>query len=267
MRTSSASSAGTDTGDACTFASSSLAASDSDFPAASAAAADVDPKQLLAWRHRARKLSDAGSVATVLSGPSTITTALDASTEDTNTVFESLATESLPDYVSVSRSDRGSDPARMFDETMLGFEGSEPPDSAAALAALSRASASAAAEAENGSPCQSVELAFTLENPFTGLETILEEDDSDNERPNAAKVQLGRSVSTTSFQTHQARQTGTRRPVCGFSGPVGDPASFWSLKPEPLSSELARTAPCFEVEPFSNHCSQDKSPLWPCSDE
>jgi hypothetical protein len=176
-----------------------------------------------------RKLSDVGSVATIVSGPSTTFTAVDS--EDTTTIFESAATESIPDFVSITRSDMSG-----FDDRRLGSEPSEPPDSTS--------SACGAVEAED-------DLTFMLERPFIGLETILEEEDADDsERTKAPWL---------SFQAHQARQTSSWRSVCGHSGPVGDPASSWPLcSPEPLSAELARTAPCAEVAPGLSH-----NILWP----
>jgi len=222
----------------------------------SSSAADVDPKMLVPVRVANRKLSDAGSVQSVMSGTNTATTAIDLSTEpeDTTTIFESAATESLPDFVSISRSD----PPGIDDRiSSLDLQG-EPPDSAAALAALNRARASGAVE-------DSDHLLFMLERPFAGLEPIFEEEDSDDERlpSKGAAVQLGRAPSTTSFQTFQThqfqtRQTSSWRAVCGHSGPVGDPASRWALRsPEPLSAELARTAPCTEVSrPLSPYNAQ-----------
>jgi len=169
----------------------------------------------------------------------------DASSTDTNTVFESLATESSPEYLSASRSDPAGSDDRMGMpyNGRRGSDASDPPDSAAALAALSRAGGGKEVEDD---------LAFMLERPFAGLETILEEQDSDDDRPPGSPVVLRRSVSTSSFNTFQGRlNTGAWRSVCGQSGPLGDPSSLWPLRPEPLSAELARAAPCAEVPPGS----------------
>jgi hypothetical protein len=201
---------------------------------------DVDLKQ--SCRRSKRHGSDAGSVATIMSGLSTV----DRSTEpeDTITVFESAATESLPDFLSISRSDN----TETDRSSVLGFETSEPPDSAAALAAASACARVIQAEDD---------LAFTLERPFAGLEIILEEDDPDNECHGTTAVQLGMSMSRLSFQAHQARATSSWHSVCGHSGPVGDPASHRALaSPEPLSAELARAAPCTEVMPQSPYSSR-----------
>jgi len=180
-------------------------------------------------RVRLRKDSDAdGSVVTTNSGQS------GRSTEDTAT---DRHTDSLPD---LSMSDH----MPLFDDRCS--DASEGlPDSAAALAASSNSACAAGDWKED-------DFAFMLERPFAGLETILEDQDSDNEEHQRFPDSPDRLAMRTATPT--ARQSASLRTGFGHSGPVGDPASSGlQCSPEPLFQELSRAAPCAEVDPGILH--------------
>lgn len=176
-----------------------------------------------------RKDSDAdGSIVTITSGQS------GRSTEDSAT---DKHTDSLPDF-SMSDHMTSSD-----DRCSEASEG--PPDSAAALAASSN-SAGAARDWKQD------DFAFMLERPFAGLETILEDQDSDNEESQRFSDSAERLAMRIATPT--ARQSLSLRTGFGHSGPVGDPASSGlQCSPEPLFQELSRAAPCAEVDPAIPH--------------
>lgn len=162
---------------------------------------------------------------------------------ETDPLHESAASDSLPENTSRSCFSDGLLSDGLEDST----HGSEPPDSAPSWAATS----SNIADFSTNTEAASIEddpicLSFMLERPFAGLETILEEQDDDDE----TVLKLPRSCSNTSFQV---RQSGSKRAVS--RGPLGEPASRWPLSsPESPSSELLRTSPCAEgIGTFSDH--------------
>jgi len=179
-------------------------------------------------RVRLRKDSDAdGSIVTTTSEQS------GRSTEDSAT---DRHTDSLPDFSM-------SDHMPSFDDRCS--EASEGlPDSAAAMS-FSNSAGAARDWKEDDFP-------FMLERPFAGLETILEDEDSDNESNQRFPDSPDRLAMRTATPT--ARQCASLRTGFGHSGPVGDPASSGlQCSPEPLFQELSRAAPCAEVDPGIPH--------------
>jgi hypothetical protein len=160
-----------------------------------------------------------------MSGCSTET----ASLPDSITAGASAATDSIQNSRSY---------AEITDDNVT--EMSEPPDGPAAWAVTSSEGNSTEGPLADDEYPDHLDLSFMLERPFDGLETILEEEECDNE--GAASHRLPRSFSSTSFQV--CRRSGGRH-----SGPVGDPVFFSSSlsSPELVSSELVRTSPCSEA--------------------
>lgn len=148
---------------------------------------------------------------------------------ETDTLHESAASDSLPE--NTSRSHHSDFP----EDSLLGTEPSEPPDTSSNFAECSTYSEVASIEDDH------LSLSFMLERPFAGLETILEEEGDVDD----TGLKLPRSCSNSSVHT-QVRSSCSKRTVC--VGPLGDPTAMWwpLSSPEPLSSELLRTSPCAE---------------------